>query len=97
VTSEIITCARQDCTNQFTKRKHNQKYCSSECCRIATNANIMANYYAKQARLQGKERACGSCGVKLSRYNGADYCNKCSGPTKKQVAENVKGYLLGAI
>jgi hypothetical protein len=72
-------CARDGCNVEFTSKKHNQKYCSPECCRIATNARIMREYYASRARLGGKVRICGEvgCNAKLSRYNKDKVCSSC--------------------
>lgn len=93
----IITCARKDCTARFEKKKHNQKYCSSECCRIATNANIMAKYYENQARLAGVVRHCAGCSAKLSKYNPDVVCSKCEAPQRSSDAERVRQYLVGAV
>ena len=76
-----IRCAYESCEVDFEKKTHNQKYCSDECCRMATNERIMRRYYEKRDSRQGKTvRACKSpgCGIKLSRYNDTDYCGSCS-------------------
>ena len=39
-----MICASEDCENTFEKSTHNQKYCSDECCRIATNKKIRDKY-----------------------------------------------------
>ncbi len=77
--NDIDICAREGCGNVYIKNTHNQKYCSGECCRIATNAKIMERYYEKKHRLSGKERVCKSegCGKSLSRYNASDICAAC--------------------
>jgi hypothetical protein len=35
-----------ECKNDFEFKTHNQKYCSQQCCRVATNKRIMEKYYA---------------------------------------------------
>lgn len=72
----------KECNNKFDAKTHNQKYCSNECCRIATNKRIMEKYYAKKARLNGEQRMCG-CGSPLSRYNAEDICSVCESKNKK--------------
>ena len=69
-------CARLDCDNPFTRKTHNQKYCSDECCRIATNEKIMIRYYENKRKRSGATRLC-DCGAKLSRYNMNDECSSC--------------------
>ncbi len=66
-----------NCQKSFIFKTHNQKYCSNECCRLATNKRIMEKYYDKRARLKGKERLCLSCDAALSRYNSEDICASC--------------------
>ena len=65
-----------ECKNDFEFKTHNQKYCSNQCCRIATNKRIMEKYYQKRARLRGQVRLC-SCGNSLSRYNPEQTCTTC--------------------
>jgi hypothetical protein len=72
----------KECNLKFDAKTHNQKYCSGECCRIATNKRIMEKYYQKKARLNGLERLCG-CGSTLSRYNSEDTCSNCDSKNKK--------------
>ena len=74
-----MICAYVDCDNDFKPKTHNQKYCSDECCRTATNIKIKEAYYEKKARLAGKERVCKTknCKTKLSRYNETDICGPC--------------------
>ena len=69
-------CARTGCEQKYTKKTHNQKYCSDECCRIATNAKIMERYYENKRRRSGAKRLCG-CGRTLSKYNLGDECASC--------------------
>jgi len=71
-------CANPDCPNKFDQVKHNQKYCTPECCKIVTNAALMRDYYNKKARLAGKPRVCTECNTtKLSRYNETEICSEC--------------------
>ena len=74
-----MICANDGCENTFEKSTHNQKYCSDECCRIATNKNIRDKYYQERERLAGKKRLCStkSCKNILSRYNEGTICNEC--------------------
>lgn len=75
----LRVCGFSECGVTFDAKTHNQKYHSSECCRLATNARIMENYYEKKARRQGFKRICKNvgCNTKLSRYNDKDICQKC--------------------
>jgi len=74
-----MICAYDQCDNEFEPKTHNQKYCSDECCRIATNEKLKEAYYEKKARLAGAKRICKSkgCNVILSRYNESNICDKC--------------------
>jgi hypothetical protein len=74
-----MICAYNQCDNEFEPKTHNQKYCSDECCRIATNEKLKEAYYEKKARLAGAKRVCKSkgCNVILSRYNESNICDKC--------------------
>jgi hypothetical protein len=82
-----MICAYEECEKDFEPKTHNQKYCSDECCRIATNEKLKDQYYEKKARLAGKQRICknSGCNVVLSRYNDGKVCDKCIG--KKKEAE----------
>lgn len=80
-------CARNGCEEKFTKKTHNQKYCSDECCRLATNERIMEKYYLRRDRRQGKTRYCNICEVtRLNRYNDSQICSSCK--SKKEIAKN---------
>ena len=81
-----MICAWEECNNFFEPKTHNQKYCSDECCRIATNQKLKDQYYEKKARLAGKERICktNGCKVKLSRYNETNICDKCKNNKKEK-------------
>jgi hypothetical protein len=72
-----MICANKDCAKDFEAKTHNQKYCSDECCRIATNKRIMEKYYEKKAIRGGAHRACKKCSSKLSRYNNSNLCAMC--------------------
>lgn len=74
-----MICAYDECDNEFEPRTHNQKYCSDECCRTATNIKIKEKYYEKKERLNGKVRICkaSDCKTLLSRYNESPYCTLC--------------------
>lgn len=91
-----MICAYENCKKKFEPKTHNQKYCSDECCRIATNEKLKDQYYEKKARLAGKKVMCKSrgCKVQLSRYNDTGICDKCKGEKKeakrKELVEMVK-------
>jgi len=76
MTDNAVVCAREECENTFIRKTHNQKYCSGECCRKATNDKIMVRYYENKRRRSGKKRLC-TCGATLSKYNMGDECSKC--------------------
>lgn len=63
----------------FVAKTHNMKYCTDECCRLATNVRIMEKYYERKARLKGTIRICKypDCETKLSRYNPSNTCAAC--------------------
>lgn len=79
-----MICANNGCSNEFSKTTHNQKYCSDECCREATNKKIREKYYEEKERLSGKKRICSEKGCQnlLSRYNDTDICNNCIAKNK---------------
>ena len=81
-----MICAYDECSNKFEPKTHNQKYCSEECCRIATNEKLKEAYYNKKARLAGKKRICKTkgCEVVLSRYNETMICDKCVGAEREK-------------
>jgi hypothetical protein len=74
-----MICANEGCSNNFDKTTHNQKYCSDECCRDATNKKNKQKYYEEKERLSGKKRLCNKRGCKniLSRYNSNNICSSC--------------------
>lgn len=72
------TCAREECDAKYVRKTHNQKYCSDECCRLATNSRIMEKYYQRRDQRNGVVRFCVVCETtKLSRYNESEICNAC--------------------
>lgn len=80
-----MRCANEGCNNEFEKTTHNQKYCSDECCRDATNKKNKKKYYDEKERLSGKKRKCSSkgCNNLLSRYNSSTICNYCISKTEE--------------
>lgn len=93
--AKAVICANKECLNgkEFTPKTHNQKYCSDECCRIATNRRIMEKYYEKKAIRGGAKRSCVKCNSKLSRYNESNICAAC----QKKVDISEKSKLLRMI
>ena len=88
-----MICSNKECSKDFEPRTHNQKYCSDECCRIATNKRIMEKYYEKKAIKNGIFRQCSKCSTKLSRYNETNLCSSC----EKNAGIKNKNKLLGMI
>lgn len=72
-----MICSNKECRIEFDAKTHNQKYCSDECCRVATNKRIMEKYYEKKAIKNGALRICSMCKSQLSRYNQSDICASC--------------------
>lgn len=93
----MIICARVGCDNEFSRKAHNQKYCSDECCRLATNKRIMSNYYKEKARIEGKPRICEKCEItKLSRYNASSVCSSCASASEVSANKSVIDMLTNA-
>ena len=90
-----MICANKDCSNgkEFEPKTHNQKYCSDECCRIATNKRIMEKYYEKKAIRNGAARGCKKCKAQLSRYNDTLLCASCQKKIDITTKNNIKGML----
>ena len=88
-------CAYADCGLEFTPKTHNQRYHTSECCRLATNSRIMENYYEKKSRRQGRVRVCVSegCQTQLSRYNDSRLCGKCLAAEQSDARKQLLGML----
>jgi hypothetical protein len=86
-----MICANDGCDKEFSKTTHNQKYCSDECCREATNKKIREKYYAEKERLSGKKRICKNRGCKniLSRYNELDICSECVAKESKSSRDDL--------
>jgi len=72
-----MICSNKECAKEFEAKTHNQKYCTDECCRVATNRRIMEKYYEKKAIKNGSVRLCIKCKAKLSRYNTETICAAC--------------------
>lgn len=72
-----MICANKECSKDFEPKTHNQKYCTDECCRVATNRRIMEKYYEKKAIRNGASRSCKKCKSQLSRYNETAICASC--------------------
>lgn len=90
-------CAYSECNNKFVKSTHNQKYCSDECCRTATNLKIKERYYENKARLGGKKRVCKAqgCTTQLSRYNEEPICTKCASKDKSKKKNEILRMIKG--
>lgn len=88
-----MICGNKECNKEFNSKTHNQKYCSDECCRIATNRRIMEKYYEKKAIRNGAYRACKKCDAKLSRYNQSNLCASCEKKTDVSKREKLLGLL----
>jgi hypothetical protein len=72
-----MICSNKECAKDFDPKTHNQKYCTDECCRVATNRRIMEKYYERKAIKNGSVRQCSKCKAKLSRYNTNTICAHC--------------------
>lgn len=90
-----VNCARAECGLEFEKTTHNQKYCSSECCRIVTNAKGMEKYHEREAIRRGKKRVCVSCDTVLSRYNTDAKCAKCISAADQNFQERASSIIKG--
>lgn len=86
-----------ECQNDFEFKTHNQKYCSTQCCRVATNKRIMEKYYQKRRRLAGEERLCLECSALLSKYNSEDICSMCSSREVKSRTDKTKEDIFSVI
>jgi hypothetical protein len=74
--NRLTVCRLEECHNFFLKKVHNQAFCCRECCRVYTNARILAAYHEKKNRTM-TGRVCKKRGCKtiLSRYNEGEYCS----------------------
>jgi hypothetical protein len=88
-----MICANSECAKEFEAKTHNQKYCTDECCRLATNRRIMEKYYEKKAIRQGAKRECKRCKGILSRYNESDVCSGC----QKKINLEHRNKIIGMI
>jgi hypothetical protein len=88
-----MICGNKECAKDFEPKTHNQKYCTDECCRVATNRRIMEKYYEKKAIRNGAVRPCKKCSAQLSRYNQSNYCSTC----EKNINLKTRSSLLGMI
>lgn len=91
-----LICANEECGKEFVSNKHNQKYCTKMCCKIATNRRIMKEYYKQKAQRSGALRFCLNCSSKLSRYNPADICQPCKSSSEVAANEAVVDMLQAA-
>lgn len=96
MSEEQLICAREGCEKTVKRKTHNQKYCSDDCCRLATNRRIMVNYYEEKDRLSGKSRYCNVCDGPLSRYNNSLVCNSCRAKRELDANESVADMLRNA-
>jgi len=82
----LRNCAYVECGQEFESKTHNQRYCSDDCCRRATNARLMEQYYERKARRQGHIRVCktSDCDTRLSRYNDSSECQKCASTSETE-------------
>jgi hypothetical protein len=88
-----MICANKECAKDFEAKTHNQKYCTDECCRVATNRRIMEKYYEKKAIRNGAARGCKKCGAQLSRYNDTNLCASCQKKTDITKRNRIVGML----
>ena len=86
-----MICAYEECNNKFEPKTHNQKYCSDECCRVATNKKLKDQYYERKARLAGVIFRCANkgCNNALSRYSNNKVCDMCTSKEKTQERTNI--------
>lgn len=95
--SENLVCAYDECNQEFVKATHNQKYCSDECCRLATNKRTMQRYYERRAIKLGSLRHCEICKTRLSRYNYTSVCVSCEKSDKEKQRKDILDMLNGTI
>ena len=88
---ETRICEYDDCNEEYEPKTHNQKYCSDEHTRLATNKRIMEKYYEKKAIRSGIRRECSNgCGTVLSRYNDSDVCGLCDAKRRERLKSLLK-------
>lgn len=88
-----MICANTECGKEFTAKTHNQKYCTDECCRVATNKRIMDKYYERKAIRNGAIRPCKKCKAQLSRYNKSNICSVCEKGLGAENRKKLMGFL----
>jgi hypothetical protein len=74
-----MICAYEACegVKEFEPKTHNQKYCSDECCKIATSLKIKEKQQRAKDRKAGKKFKCKACNAELNRYNQDEICEGC--------------------
>jgi hypothetical protein len=90
----VIVCARAGCEQKFDRSAHNQKYCSSECLRDATNQRFREKYHENKANANRGPRFC-DCGSRLSKYNSGDQCAKCEASTRSRRTKELRDFIRG--
>ena len=88
-----MICANTECNKEFEPKTHNQKYCTDECCRIATNKRIMDKYYERKAIRNGASRPCKKCKAQLSRYNKSNICSVCEKSLSIENRKKIMGFI----
>jgi len=85
----VRICAYTECGHDFIAKTHNQRYCSDECCRLATNKRIMEKYYQRKERRKGGRRVCVTreCATILNRYNDSEICALCLAKKDTQIKD----------
>ncbi|MEY4331357.1 MAG: hypothetical protein RLZZ196_95 [Bacteroidota bacterium] len=92
-----MICDYEECNNQFEPRTHNQKYCSDECCKIATNLKIKEKYYYKKARASGVKFTCKNrgCSQILSKFTTDLICENCKAKQRTKDRKEIMDILNG--
>jgi hypothetical protein len=92
-----MICSNNGCINEFEPKTHNQKYCSDECCKVATNIKIKEKYYYKKARLSGKKFTCKTrgCNQVLNRFTTDEVCEVCKAKDREKERQGLLDMLNG--
>lgn len=92
-----MICDYLECDNEFEPKTHNQKYCSDECCKIATNLKIKEKYYYKKARASGVKFECATkgCNQILSRFTTDLVCEVCKAKERSKDRQDILDMLNG--
>jgi hypothetical protein len=92
-----MICAYEECSNKFEPKTHNQKYCSEECCKIATNLKVKEKYFYKKARVAGVKFICDSkgCNQILSRFTLDKICENCKAKQRSKDRKEILDMLNG--